>query len=156
MPKIDIAALPVRSGSGYPAPHNAGFERRHQTRLGDAYGLTQFGVNHVRLEPGAMSSLRHWHEEQDEFLVVTEGRLTLRDDHGDTALHPGDCAAFPRGEANGHHIVNTSDADGCFIVVGTRTATERGWYSDVDMAVTAENGVMTFTRRDGAPIGGDE
>ena len=149
MPKIDIAALPSTSGSGYPSPYDRQFDGRHQTRLGDAAGLTQFGVNFVRLDPGAMSSLRHWHERQDEFLVVTEGTLTLRDDHGDTALSPGDCAAFPAGDANGHHIVNLSDTPGSFIVVGTRTATETGWYSDIDMKVEVRDGEMRFSRRDG-------
>ena len=152
MPKIDIAALPSKSGSGYPSPYDRQFDGRHQTRLGDAAGLTQFGVNLVRLDPGAMSSLRHWHERQDEFLVVTEGALTLRDNHGDTALLPGDCAAFPAGDANGHHIMNLSDAPGAFIVMGTRTATETGWYSDVDMKVVIENGQFNFTRRDGSPL----
>ena len=152
MTKIDMESLPSRSGSGYPPPHNEGFEGRHQTALGDPYGLTQFGVNHVRLEPGARSSLRHWHEEQDEFLVVTEGTLTLVDDSGDTVLVPGDCCAFPKGKPNGHHIVNKSQDDGCFIVIGTRTPTEAGWYSDVDMKVVVDQGVFTFTRRDGSEI----
>lgn len=152
MPKIDISKLPTRAGSGYPAPHDEGFERRHTTALGDPSGLTQFGVNLVRLEPGARSSLRHWHEEQDEFLVVTEGQLTLVDDAGDTPLSPGDCCAFPKGDPNGHHIVNESKTAGAFVVVGTRTPTERGWYSDVDMKVVFENGTFTFTRQDGSEV----
>lgn len=156
MPKIDMKNLPETSGSGYPAPYNEGFERRHNQRLGAAAGLTQFGANHVRLEPGAMSSQRHWHEEQDEFLVVTAGELTLVDDNGETPLVPGDCCAFPKGDGNGHHIINKSDADGCFVVVGTHTATETGWYSDIDMKVTAEHGAFTFTRKDGSPIEGDK
>lgn len=152
MPKIDIASLPVTTGSGYPKPHDAGFEKRAQTRLGDVSGLTQFGVNLVRLEPGGMSSLRHWHERQDEFLVVTEGALVLVDDTGDTLLEPGDCCAFPAGDENGHHIVNRSDSAGAFIVVGTRTVTERGWYSDVDMRVDVADGEFRFSKRNGAPL----
>lgn len=152
MPKIDITALPFHHGSGYPAPHNKGFEARHQTALGDPYGITQFGVNLVRLEPGGQSSLRHWHVEQDEFLVVTEGALTLIDDDGETQLEPGDCCAFPANDGNGHHLVNKSQSDAAFVVVGTRTPTETGWYSDVDMKVTVDNGVFTFTRRDGSEV----
>ncbi len=152
MPKIDLTTLPERTGSGYPAPHNAGFDGRSQWRLGNAAGLTQFGVNRVVLQPGAMSSLRHWHEKQDEFLVVTEGTPTLIDDHGETPLAPGDCCAFPAGDANGHHLVNRSDAPAAFIVVGTRTDTETGWYSDIDMKVEARDGEMTFTRRDGSAV----
>lgn len=152
MPKIDLSALPVQTGSSYPAPHDAAMAGRSQQRLGDPAGLTQFGANRVHLEPGAMSSLRHWHERQDEFLVVTEGSLTLVDDHGATPLGPGDCCAFPAGDANGHHIVNRSDAPGAFVVIGTRTAQETGWYSDVDLKVSVQDGAMTFTRRDGSAV----
>ena len=152
MPKIDIASLPSRSGSGYPAPHNEGFDSRRTTALGDPAGLTQFGVNLVTLDPGGQSSLRHWHETQDEFLVVTEGSLTLVDDQGATLLQPGDCCAFPAGDRNGHHIVNHSNAPGSFVVVGTRTKSERGWYSDIDMRVEFEDGQFNFTRKDGSPV----
>lgn len=154
MPKIDLDALEWKHGSSYLGGHAEKIGDRSQKRLGDPAGLTQFGVNLVRLGPGALSSLRHWHEEQDEFLVVTQGALVLVDDHGETPLAPGDCCAFPAGEANGHHILNHSDSDGAFVVVGTRTAAETGWYSDVDMKVTVENGQMRFARRDGSPLEG--
>lgn len=153
MPKIDLDALEWKHGSSYPGGYAAMVGDRSQKRLGDPAGLTQFGANLVRLGPGALSSLRHWHELQDEFLVVTQGALVLVDDAGETPLAPGDCCAFPAGDANGHHIVNRSDSDGAFVVVGTRTATEVGWYSDVDMKVTAQDGQMRFTRRDGSALG---
>lgn len=152
MPKIDIQNVPTKTGSSYPAPYNAAMAGRSQQRLGDAAGLTQFGANLVRLAPGAMSSLRHWHERQDEFLVVTEGALTLVDDHGETVLVPGDCCAFPAGDPNGHHIVNRSEADGAFVVVGTRTKTETGWYPDHDLKVDVADGTMRFLRRDGGEV----
>lgn len=152
MPKIDLGALDWQHGSSYPGGYARQIGDRSQKRLGDPYGLTQFGANLVRLGPGAMSSLRHWHEKQDEFLVVIEGKLILVDDQGETALVPGDCCAFPAGDANGHHIVNRSDRDGAFVVVGTRTASETGWYSDVDMMVSVQDGQMKFTRRDGSPL----
>ena len=152
MPKIDIASLPVRTGSGYPDRYNVGFEGRKATALGDPSGLTQFGVNLVQLDPGAQSALRHWHEEQDEFLVVMSGDLVLIDDDGETPLKPGDCCAFPKGDANGHHIVNQTDTVGSFIVVGTRTATETGWYSDIDMMVKFQGNAFSFTRQDGSEI----
>lgn len=152
MPKIDMAALPEVRGSGYPGALADKMAGRSQKRLTDAGGLTQFGANLVTLQAGALSSLRHWHEQQDEFLVVVSGSLTLRDDHGDTALAPGDCCAFPAGDANGHHIVNLSDAPGSFVVVGTRTETETGWYSDEDLKVTMDASGMTFTKSDGSPL----
>ncbi len=152
MPKIDIASLPVKTGSGYPGHRATLMGDRSQVALGDPSGLTQFGVNLVTLGPGALSSLRHWHEKQDEFLVVTQGVCTLIDDNGETELLPGDCAAFPAGDANGHHLANMSDTDAAFVVVGTRTPTEVGYYSDEDMMVTVENNVFTFTRKDGSSI----
>lgn len=152
MPKIDMGQVPLKTGSAYPAPHDTAMAGRSQQKLGDAGGLTQFGANLVTLAPGALSSLRHWHEQQDEFLVVTHGALTLVDDTGETPLAPGDCCAFPAGDPNGHHIVNRSDAPGAFVVVGTRTQTETGWYSDIDMKVEAADGQMRFLHRDGTEI----
>ncbi|WP_299938688.1 cupin domain-containing protein [uncultured Pelagimonas sp.] len=152
MPKIDISAVPTRTGSSYPGKLADQMAGRSQQGLGDAGGLTQFGANLVRLAPKAASSLRHWHEKQDEFLIVIEGALTLIDDNGETPLKVGDCCAFPAGDANGHHIVNLSGQDGAFLVVGTRTPTETGWYSDIDMMVTAADGKMAFTRKDGSAM----
>ncbi|WP_425098741.1 cupin domain-containing protein [Tropicibacter sp. S64] len=149
MPKIDLSSIPSKSGSAYPEPHDRAVRGRTSQKLGAASGITQFGANLVRLAPGAMSSLRHWHEEQDEFLVVTEGVLTLVDDDGPVEMRVGDCAAFPAGDRNGHHMQNLSDAPGAFVVIGTHTKTETAWYSDVDMKVTAQDGVFTFTHKDG-------
>ena len=152
MPKIDIAALPVKTGSTYPGGRSALMNGRSQVGLSGPAGITQFGANLVTLAPGALSSLRHWHEQQDEFLVVTAGVCTLIDDHGETELRPGDCAAFPAGDENGHHLVNTSDSDASFVVIGTHTATEVGHYSDEDMMVTVENGTYGFTKKDGSAL----
>lgn len=152
MPRLDLNTIPAKTGSSYPAPHDAAMQGRSVQRLGDAGGLSQFGANLVRLAPGAMSSLRHWHERQDEFVMVTEGNLTLVDDHGATPLGVGDCCAFPAGDTNGHHIVNRSDAEGAFLVIGTRTASETGWYSDLDMKVEVTDGTMRFSKQDGTPL----
>lgn len=152
MPKIDIAALPVKTGSSYPGARGALMDGRSQVALSEASGITQFGANLVTLAPGALSSLRHWHEQQDEFLVVTQGICTLIDDHGETPLHPGACAAFPAGDANGHHLVNKTDADAAFVVIGTHTQTEVGHYSDEDMMVTVTDGQYVFTKKNGAAL----
>jgi len=103
MPIIDKDSCPVKTGSIYPAPYAAMMEGRSSLRLGQAGGLTQFGANLVTLAPGAMSSLRHWHEREDEFVMVTEGECTLVDDTGAHVMRSGDCAAFPAGDPNGHH-----------------------------------------------------
>ena len=96
------------------------FRGKHEAQLGRAVGITQFGVNRVTLEPGSISSLRHWHEGEDEFVYVLSGELILIDNEGEHALAAGFCAGFPAGAANAHHLVNKSDSPATFMVVGTR------------------------------------
>ena len=152
MPKVDQSNVPVRTGSIYPAPYDTEMAGRSVLRVGDAGGLTQFGANIVILEPGAKSSLRHWHEEQDEFVVMLEGECTLVEDDGKTPMRPGDCATFKAGDANGHHFVNQTDAEARFLVVGTRTPTETAHYSDLDLMVKIDANGFEFTRKDGSPL----
>ena len=156
MPKLDLTQIPARDGSNYPEPYASQMAGRTSQRLGDAGGLTQYGVNLVHMQSGAMSSLRHYHMEQDEFVMVTQGTCTLVDDRGEHEMNAGDCAAFPAGDANGHHLINKSDAPATFLVVGTRTETETAQYSDLDMKVTMDAGGYTFTRKDGSPLGVDQ
>jgi uncharacterized cupin superfamily protein len=151
MPVIDQTKITPRTGSIYPEPYASMMKGRSSLRLGDAGGLTQFGANLIILEPGALSSLRHWHRSEDEFVMVTEGECTLIQDEGETVMRPGDCAAFPAGDTNGHHFVNRTDRVAKFLVVGTRSKSEVGTYSDVDLRVELENGKATFTYRDGTP-----
>jgi uncharacterized cupin superfamily protein len=153
MPKINLDDVPEQTGTIYPPQYAGEMDGRSSKRLGPASGLTQFGVNIVTLAPGAKSSLRHWHENQDEFAMVTQGNLTLIDDGGETALAAGDCCAFPKGDGNAHHIVNQSGETGAFLVVGTHTPTECGHYADIDMKVEFSDGKAVFTRKDGTAIG---
>jgi len=152
MPKLDLSKVPVKTGSGYPGHLAAKVGARTQKRVGAAGGITQFGANIVALPAGALSSLRHWHEEQDEVLIVLSGTLTLVDDAGETPLKAGDVCTFPAGDANGHQIVNHSETDGSFFVVGTHTDSETAWYSDLDMKISTQNGKGDFTRKDGSPL----
>ena len=149
MPKIDLTQVPVKTGSIYPEPYATMMAGRSSLRLGDAGGLTQFGVNLVTLAPGAMSSLRHWHLNEDEFVLVTEGECVMVTDAGEEVMRPGDCAAFPAGRPDGHHFLNRTDAPARFLVVGSRAPREVGTYSDVDMVVTIEGGRAVFTHKDG-------
>ncbi|QIE40565.1 cupin domain-containing protein [Rhodobacteraceae bacterium SC52] len=151
MPKLDMDTVPVKTGSIYPAPYAAQMAGRSSQRLGTAGGLTQFGVNLVTLEPGARSSLRHWHLNEDEFVMVTEGTLSLCEDAGETDMGRGDCAAFPAGVPDGHCLVNRSQTVARFLVVGSRAPHEVASYSDVDLKVTLTNGTADFTHRDGRP-----
>ena len=117
MPVIDMGAVPIRTSSIYPAPFAAMMAGRSSQRLAQAGGLTQFGVNLVRLEPGALSSLRHWHLHEDEFVMVTSGECVLVQDAGETVMRAGDCAAFPANVPDGHHFINRSDQVATFLVV---------------------------------------
>ena len=154
MPKIDLAKVPVKTGSIYPEPYAAQMQGRSSLRLGQAGGLTQFGANLVILAPGARSSLRHWHRNEDEFVMVTEGECVLVQDAGETLMLPGDCAAFPAGDPDGHCFINRSSAEARFLVVGTKAPSEVATYSDVDMVVAMEGGSARFTYKDGTPWDG--
>lgn len=157
MPKLDLSKIEARGGSGYPGKLADPVAGRTGQRLGDAGGLTQFGANLIHLEPGSASSLRHYHMEQDEFVMVTAGVCTLVDDDGEHEMRPGDCAAFPAGDKNGHHFINKTNTVASFLVIGTRTATETGYYSDVDMMVKVTNNKeFEFTRKDGSPLTKDQ
>src|ERR1700741_4860642 len=125
----------VRTKGVYPDPWGAVTEGREKAALGDVVGLTQFGVNLTRLKPGAASALRHWHEQEDEFIYVLEGELVLIEENGETLLRPGECAGFKAGASNGHQLVNKSQRDALYLEIGTRAATERCHYPDVDLVM---------------------
>lgn len=149
MPKIDVEAVPERRGVGYPAPFAAMSAERVRRRLGEAGGLRDFGVNLMRLPPGNWSSQRHWHSHEDEFVYVLAGELVLIEDAGETVLRTGDCAAFPKGSGNGHHMVNRSDAVAVYLEVGSRHPDDLTTCSDIDMMSGNADG--RFTRKDGTP-----
>jgi len=151
MSTLDPGKMPVKTGSIYPEPYASQMAGRSSLRLGDAGGLTQFGANLVILQPGAKSSLRHWHQNEDEFVMVTTGICTLIDNDGETPMHPGDCAAFPAGRANGHHFVNQTNDEARFLVVGSRQKTEYATYPDNDLKIAIKDGTATFTTHDGSP-----
>jgi len=147
MKRIDVDALEARVGTGYPAPHDRPCRTRIRKRLGDAAGLTQFGVNQLRLPPGAWSSQRHWHTREDEFVYVLAGEVVLVTDTGEEVLRAGDCAGFKAGEPNGHHLQNRSAAEAVVLEVGSRDVRDGTFYADIDMMVA--EGADTYTKRDG-------
>ena len=152
MPKIEIGSVPVRKGSGYPAPFDAPCADRTRRRLGDAGGLRDFGVNLMTLPPGGWSSQRHWHSHEDEFVYVLEGELTLVEDEGETLLRAGDCAAFPKGTGNGHHLKNLSSAMAVYLEVGSRHPDDLTTCSDIDLKSASSDG--RFVRKDGSDYPG--
>jgi uncharacterized cupin superfamily protein len=148
MPRIDVAAVTARKGSGYPPPFDAPCAERTRRRLGEAGGLGDFGVNLMTLPPGGWSSQRHWHSHEDEFVYLLEGEVILVEDGGETVLRAGDCAAFPKGTGNGHHMINRSSARALYLEVGPRHPLDLTTCSDVDMMSSNADG--RFTRKDGA------
>ncbi len=146
MPKLDLDTIPQTNATGYP-PHYAGpVQGRWYRRLGPANGLSDFGVTHVTLKPGAWSSQRHWHEGEDECVVMLAGEAVLVDDNGETVMRPGDVAAFPKNDGNGHVLQNRSDVDCVFVAIGRPSDTDCH-YPDIDMHLPAGE---DFRRKDGS------
>jgi uncharacterized cupin superfamily protein len=148
---IDLTSVPVKIGTIYPAEYAPQVAGRSSLRLGDAGGLTQFGVNIVILAPGAKSSMRHWHLREDEFVMITQGECVLVMDAGETVMNVGDCAAFPAGVPDGHCLINRTEVEARFLVVGTKAGAELATYSDVDLVVEQQNGMSKFRHKDGRP-----
>ena len=146
MPKLDLDQIPQTNATGYPPDHADKVQGRWYRRLAPASGITDFGASHVVLRPGAWSSQRHWHEGEDEMVVMLAGEAVLVDASGRTPLRPGDVAAFPKNDGNGHVLVNESDADCSFVAIGRPSATDCH-YPDIDMHLFDGQG---FRRKDGS------
>lgn len=149
--RIDVAALDVLTGTFYPSPYAGKCLARERRRLGDAAGLTQFGVNLLRLPPGAWSSQRHWHYRQEEFVYVLEGEAVLVTDAGEEVLKACDCAGFKAGDKDGHHLQNRSGKDVVLLEVGTRVEGDGAEYPDIDLIHPADGKPALYTQRDGTP-----
>ena len=151
MPKIDIARVPAEARSTYPEEFSKVVAGRSRQRLCDAAGLSQFGVNICRLKPGAASSLRHWHREEDELIFVLEGAVVLVEDGGETVLRPGEAAGFKANVADGHCLVNKSERDAVILEIGSRAPSERSTYADVDLVLERDSSGRRFLRKSGKP-----
>jgi uncharacterized cupin superfamily protein len=151
MPKIDLDKLPLDRSTNYPSPFNKAVAGRARKRIGRAAGLTQFGVNVCTLQPGAATSQRHWHENEDELVYVLQGEVVLCEDGGETVLKAGEAAAWKAGVPNGHCLVNRSDRDAIIIEIGTRAPTQRSYYSDIDMMAVRDEAGARYTKKDGTP-----
>ena len=150
-PALDPMTVDPRTGSGYPEPYRSRCLPREKRALGNALGLQNFGVNLVKLEPRAQSALRHWHSQQDEFVWVLEGEVTLVSDAGAEKLAPGMCAGFPKGKPDGHHLVNNSTKDAWYLEVGDRSAGDAVTYPDDDMGAVLV-ATYKFVKKDGSPL----
>jgi uncharacterized cupin superfamily protein len=151
MPKLDIAAIAEENTCGYPAPFHEIARGRFRRRLARAGGLTQFGVNICRLEPGSASSQRHWHEAEDELVYVLDGEVVLVENDGETVMRPGDAAAFKAGVANGHHFVNRATRDALILEIGSSYPVETAHYPDIDLVFRQDSDGRRYTHRSGQP-----
>ncbi len=148
--RIVLHKVPAVTGSRYPAPFDAPCSARVRMRLGDAAGLADFGVNLLRLPPGAWSSQRHWHSAEDEFVYVLEGEVVLATDGGEEILRAGDSAGFKAGAQDGHHLQNRSAQDAVLLEIGSRKPAEDDVdYPDIDLH--APKGREAYTHKDGRP-----
>jgi uncharacterized cupin superfamily protein len=151
MPKIDIPKVPVEKATTYPDPYWQVTVGREKQRLGNSIGLNQFGVNLVTLKPGAWSSQRHWHRNEDEFVYVLEGEIILVEDHGEVVLKPGDTAGWKANSRIGHCLINRTKQDARYIEVGTRAPFETAVYPDIDMRAERDKNGMRYLKKTGEP-----
>jgi uncharacterized cupin superfamily protein len=151
MPRIDVAGLPADSLTNYPEPFRQAVLGRSRKRLGNAAGLTQFGVNLTTLKPGAWSSQRHWHAAEDELVYVLEGELVLVEDAGETVLRPGDAAGWKADAGNGHCLINRGIGDAVYLEIGSRVTDERVVYSDIDMTLERDASGARYLHKSGEP-----
>ena len=151
MPKIDVAKIPVDTANNYPDPFWKPVAGRERKRLGNAVGLSQFGVNLTTLKPGTWSSQRHWHRNEDEFIYILEGEVVLCENHSETVLKAGDAAGFKANSGNGHCLINRTQQDAVYIEVGARIVNETVVYSDIDMRLERDKTGMRYLRKNGEP-----
>ena len=149
---LDAASVePVFLGTLYPSPYDREPAGREKRRLGDAVGLRNFGVNMTRIKPGVWSAQRHWHTRQDELIYILSGEVTLVTDAGEQVMKAGQVAGFPAGNADGHYLVNRSDADAVYLEIGDRMPGDEVIYPDIDLLFRDDAGTKTFTNRKGEP-----
>jgi len=151
LPALDPRTVEPHTGTAYPKAFQSVCEGREKAKIGDVLGLKNFGVNVTRLRPGVVSALRHWHDNQDEFIYVLEGELVLVTDAGEQVLGVGMVAGFPAGKADGHQLINKSDHDALYLEVGDRTPGGGAEYPDVDLRVRSTTDGYRFTHKDGTP-----
>jgi uncharacterized cupin superfamily protein len=153
-PPVAIVAseVPVRAKpSVYPEPFASRMAGRSKRQLGEAFGLSNFGVNLTSLAPGACSALRHAHTKQDEFVYILSGVATLHTDDGCVLLTPGMCAGFKAGTGDAHRLVNETQDDVLYLEVGDRTTGDEAGYPDDDIRALLVDGRWTFARKNGDP-----
>ncbi len=147
MPKIDLSAIPASNATDYPPPFDTPMAGRLWQRLAPAGGLAMLGASRVVLKPGGWSSQRHWHADEDELVVIVSGEAELIEDAGETVVRAGDVLAFAMGVRDGHHLINRSDADCCYVAISAGNRDGGGEYPDIDMTFSGD----IYLHKDGTP-----
>ncbi|HIK15790.1 MAG TPA: cupin domain-containing protein [Leptolyngbyaceae cyanobacterium M33_DOE_097] len=150
---ITATSIPASMGKTiYPEPYAAQVAGRLKRKLGDVFGLTNFGVNLTHLAPGAVSALAHSHSKQDEFIYVLEGMLTLILDNEEFTLNPGECCGFKAGTGIAHQLINRSDQEVVYLEIGDRTQGDEVEYPNDDLKVSQSmDGTWNIFHKDGSP-----
>ena len=149
LPALEPQTAEERRGSGYPEPFKSRMGDRVKRRLGDACGLTKFGVNLVTLGPGGQSALRHWQTLEEEFVHVLEGEVVLVTNEGEQTLRAGMCAGYPAGKPNGHHFINRSNRPARYLEIGNRHAGGTAFYPDDDLFIIETENGKEYVHKDG-------
>ena len=141
-------------GAGHPVAAVERAQGRRKQRLGDLFGLDQYGVNRVTVPPGVWSTVRHWHSHEDEFVYVLAGEFVLVTERGETVLSAGDCAGFKAGVADGHRLENRTASEAVYLEVGSRRPdVDEVIYPEDDLMIRRDaEGRQWFTRHDGTVI----
>ena len=150
MPKVEESNIVPQKRDRYPGHHKKVTEGYQRIAVGDAVGLDQFGVNKVTVKPGAATALKHWHENEDEFVIVLSGEVVLVEGDTETTLKTGDCAGFKAGVPIGHYVVNKSSEVAVIFEIETRCDNEVGHYTGLDFTYRKVDGVVTFVKKDGS------
>jgi len=148
-PALDPIACEPHTGTVYPEPYRSQVLPREKRRIGDALGLTKIGINRTTLPPGKVSSMRHWHTHEDEFVLVLEGEVVLCTDNGEQLLRAGDCAGFPAGSKEGHQLANRGTRPAVYLEVSNRDPADKAFYSDPSVDMAWDGSSRRITRRDG-------
>lgn len=153
-PAIAATSIDAIHHSSYPEPFRSRMGEREKRRLGEPFGLNQYGVNLVILGPGGQSALRHWHTHEDELIYILSGELVLVTDAGEQVVGPGMVVGFPGGSQNAHHFLNRSPAPAQYLEIGSRIEEDMAYYPDDDLAwKVLEDGRWIAAHKDGTPYG---
>lgn len=149
MTKLTIPALAVEAEYKHPIL-GGGLGPYSYAVLGDLGGLTQFGAHIEVLPPGSRSSFRHWHRDEDEFVMMLSGEVMLIEDV-ETPLVAGDVACWAKGAGPAHCLENRSAAEARYLVIGTRSPQDEIHYPDHDLITIKDGAARHYTHLDGRP-----